>query len=402
MVYANNFIIFSLFNKENILFTLNMNFSSDPIHTLENLIAKNKSKSFSIYLIVIIAILTFLILLPIIKVDISSQSRGIIRGKAENVPVSTIVNGRISWIFLKNNAFVKKGDTLLKISKENLESDKRTQDTLLVSVLALLRDISNLLQNKTTHLQTSTAREDLFKFQSGKNGLQSKISQAKINYDRNKILYDKDIIAKADFEKLEYELRLTEQAMQSFISQQKATWENQKRDLEERLKNLNGTVFKINAESNNYVVTAPISGTIESFSGIQKGSFVSASQTIAIISSTDNLIVENNVSPNDIGLIKKNQKVKFQLDAFNYNQWGLLDGKVIDIDHNITIQGDQAFFKVRCSLNSKTLQLKSGDKTNVSKGMTLTTRYIITKRSLFDLLFDKIDDWLNPKLSNKI
>jgi HlyD family secretion protein len=190
--------------------------------------------------------------------------------------------------------------------------------------------------------------------------------------------------------------------MQSFISQQKATWENQKRDLEERLKNLNGTVFKINAESNNYVVTAPISGTIESFSGIQKGSFVSASQTIAIISSTDNLIVENNVSPNDIGLIKKNQKVKFQLDAFNYNQWGLLDGKVIDIDHNITIQGDQAFFKVRCSLNSKTLQLKSGDKTNVSKGMTLTTRYIITKRSLFDLLFDKIDDWLNPKLSNKI
>jgi hypothetical protein len=34
--------------------------------------------------------------------------------------------------------------------------------------------------------------------------------------------------------------------------------------------------------------------------------------------------------------------------------------------------------------------------------MTLTTRYIITRRSLFDLLFDKIDDWLNPKqISNK-
>lgn len=379
-----------------------MNFTSDPINTLENLITKNKIKSFSIYLIILLAVITVLGLLPVIKVDISSQSRGIIRSKTDNVPVSTMVNGRINWICLKNNAFVKKGDTLLKISKENLESDKRTQDTLSHSVSSLLKDISNLLQNQTNHLETSTAREDLSKFQSGKNELQSKIAQAQINYDRSKILYNKEIIAKADFEKPEYELRLARQALQSFISQQKATWENQKRDLEDRLKNLNGAVAKINVESNNYLVLAPISGTIENFSGIQKGSFINASQSIATISSADHLIVESNVSPNDIGLIKKNQKVKFQLDAFNYNQWGFLEGKVIDIDHNISMQGDQAFFKVRCSLNSKTLSLKSGYKTGVSKGMTLTTRYIITRRSLFELLFDKIDDWLNPKqIANK-
>lgn len=374
-----------------------MHFSSDPINTLENLISKNKTKSFSIYLIILLAVIILLGSLPIIKLDISSQSRGIIRSKTDNVPVATIVSGRVNWIALKNNVFVKKGDTLIKISKENLESDKRTQDVLSSSVSLLLSDINNLLHNQTKNLLTSTAREDLLKFQSGKNELQSKISQSQNNYDRNKILFDKDIIAKADFEKLEYELRLNKQALQSFVSQQKATWENQKRDLEERLKNLNGTVAKINVESNNYFVLAPISGTIENFSGIQKGSFISASQSIATISSPDQLIVENNISPNDIGLIKKNQKVKFQLDAFNYNQWGLLEGKVIDIDRNITIQGEQAFFKVRCTLDSKTLHLKSGYKTDVSKGMTLTTRYIITRRSLFDLLFDKIDNWLNPK-----
>lgn len=104
------------------------------------------------------------------------------------------------------------------------------------------------------------------------------------------------------------------------------------------------------------------------------------------------------VKPSDIGLIKKNQHVKFQIDAFNYNQWGLLTGKVIDIDHNITLQENQAFFKVRCSMDSKELKLKSGYKTTVSKGMTLTTQFLITRRSLFDLLFDKVDDWLNPKL----
>jgi multidrug resistance efflux pump len=379
-----------------------MNFSSDPINNLENLISKNKTKSLSIYFVIVIALVIFLGFLPIIKVDISSQSRGIIRSKTDNVPVTAIVSGRVKWVSLKNNVFVQKGDTLLKVAKENLESDKRTQDSLSGSVSALLNDLSNLLQNKTNHLLTSAAREDLFKFQSGKSELQSKISQAQINHDRNRILYDKDIIAKADFEKIEYELRFNKQALQSYISQQKLTWENQKRDLEERLKNLNGSVSKINIESNNYIILAPISGTIENFSGIQKGSFINASQSIATISSADHLIVENNVATSDIGLIKKNQKVKFQLDAFNYNQWGFLEGKVIDIDKNITIQGEQAFFKVRCALDSTTLKLKSGYQANVSKGMTLTTRYILTRRSLFDLLFDKIDDWLNPKqLSNK-
>jgi len=374
-----------------------MNFSSDPVNTLEKLIAKNKTKNFSIYLLILLILIVFLALLPVIKVDISSQSRGIIRSKTDNVPVMAIVSGRVKLTLLKNNVFVQKGDTLLKVSKENLESDKRTQDLLSGSVSALLNDVSNLLQNKTNHLLTSAAREDLFKFKSGKSELQSKISQAQINHDRNRILYDKDIIAKADFEKIEYELHFNKQALQSYISQQKLTWENQKRDLEERLKSLNGTVSKINIESNNYMILAPISGTIENFSGIQTGSFINASQSIATISSADHLIVENNVSTSDIGLIKKNQKVKFQLDAFNYNQWGFLEGKVIDIDKNITIQGEQAFFKVRCALDSTTLKLKSGYQANVSKGMTLTTRYIVTRRSLFDLVFDKIDDWLNPK-----
>lgn len=374
-----------------------MNFSSDPINTTENLIAKNKTKSISIYLIVVLALFIFLALLPIITVDISSQSRGIIRSKTDNVPLTSIVSGKIVSIKLKNNIPVTKGDTLIIIAKEGLETDKKTTDTLSNTIAEYLFDVSNILKGNTSNLKTSTAREDFYKFQSRKIELESKVSQAQINYNRNKILFDKGVIAKAEFEKHQYELRFASQALNSFVNQQKAAWETQKRDLEERVKNLKGTISKIKVEENNYFILAPTSGTIENFNGLQPGSFINASQPIATISPEDNLIVESSVSPDDIGLIKKNQNVKFQLDAFNYNQWGLLDGKVIDIDKNITIQENQAFFKVRCSLNSKTMQLKNGYKTQVSKGMTLTTRYIITRRSLFDLLFDKVDDWLNPK-----
>ena len=374
-----------------------MNFSSDPINTLENLIAKNKTKSLSIYLVIVFAVLVFIALLPVIKIDISSQSRGIIRSKTDNVPVTAIVSGRISWLALKNNAVVNKGDTLIKIVKDGLTTEKTTQSEVSSTLIALHQDVTAVLRGKTSNLKTAAAREDFYKFQSQKDELQSKVSQAQINYNRSKTLFDKGISATAEYEKQLYELRFANQALQSFVSQQKASWETQKRELEERLKNIQGSISKIKIEENNYVVVAPISGTIESFSGLQVGSFINASQPIATISATDRLIVESTISPNDIGLIKKNQAVKFQIDAFNYNQWGLLEGKVIDIDRNITIQGEQAFFKVRSIMNTTEMRLDSGYKTKVSKGMTLTTRYTIARRSLYDLLFDKMDDWLNPK-----
>ena len=373
-----------------------MNLSSDPINTLENLIAKNKTKSISIYLVVVIAIATFIGLLPIIKIDISSQSRGIIRSEIDNVPVTSAVSGKIVALKLKNNALVQKGDTLLIISKENLESEKQLNDTIYKTNETILQDLEMVLKGKF-NLQTSLIREEYYKYTTQKAELQSKVAQAQINYNRYKTLFEKGVIAKAEFEKYQFDLQFAKQALNSFVKQQMANWQNKKNELTLQLKNITGSNNKLNIEAQNYVVIAPITGTIENFNGVQAGSILNASQPIAQISPVDNLVVESTVSPNDIGLIKPNQKVKFQLDAFNYNQWGLLTGKVIDIDKNITLQENQAFYKVRCALDSKELKLKSGYKTQVSKGMTLTTRYIITRRSLFDLLFDKVDDWLNPK-----
>ncbi len=374
-----------------------MNFSQDPINTLENLIAKNKTKSISIYLVLILAILIFLALLPVIKIDISSQSRGIIRSTTDNVPVSSLVNGKVTFIKIKNNQVVQQGDTLVAITQENLNTEKANNQVTSATIQDQIHDLTQVTQGRATGLKTLAMQQEWQSYNNKKEELESKIAQAKIVYDRNKQLHDKGIIAKAEFEKYSFDYTYAQQALAGLEKNQRSLWQNSKRELQMQLQNLNGTLEKIKVEAQNYYITAPLSGTIENFSGIQAGSFLNAAQPIASISAIDQLIVESTVSPNDIGLIRKNQKVKFQLDAFNYNQWGLLEGKVIDIDRNITIQGDQAFFKVRCALNSTAMQLQSGYKTQITKGMTLTTRYIITRRSLYDLLFDKVDDWLNPK-----
>lgn len=128
------------------------------------------------------------------------------------------------------------------------------------------------------------------------------------------------------------------------------------------------------------------------------GNFVSPSQTIAYVSANDNLLVECYVSPTDIGYISINQDIKFQLDAFNYNQWGMATGVVQEISEDISTINNKPVFKVRCLLHNKYLSLNTGYKGYLKKGMTLTGRFYLTNRTLWQLLFDKINDWVNPKL----
>jgi HlyD family secretion protein len=91
--------------------------NSDPIYNLQNLITKNKTKSISIYLVLVLSTVAIIASLSIIEIDISSQSRGIVRPEKENVPLTIIANGRIDLINVKNNQLVNQGDTLLIISK---------------------------------------------------------------------------------------------------------------------------------------------------------------------------------------------------------------------------------------------------------------------------------------------
>ena len=222
----------------------------------------------------------------------------------------------------------------------------------------------------------------------------------KKDYDRALLLYNQGVIPRADYDKVFYNYQNLKTQISSIKEQQLAQWQAQKRDTERQLRSLGSEITRISQEQKNYIVTAPISGRLVNFSGIQKGNFIVQGQPVGEISPEENRVAECMVSPKDIGFIKKNQKVKFQIDAYNYNQWGLLEGKVLDIDQNITVnqQTGEAYFEVRCVMDKNYLQLKNGYKAQIGKGMTLTARFYLIDRTLWQLLFDRVDDWFNPNL----
>ena len=355
----------------------------------------------TIYLTILVMVIAILVTLPIVFIPISSSSRGVIRSVQENTQLTAVVSGRVIETKLeKNNQNIKKGETLLVVTAEQLDTQKSLQNSQSSDYNAQLQDLNRLTRGQYGGLQTGQYQRELSAMQEKIAQVQTQLSLAKKDYDRANLLYNQGVIPKSEYDKFYH----TYQGLQSQVSgireQQLAQWQAQKRDTERQIRSLGSEITRINQEQKNYIITAPISGRLVNYSGVQKGNFIVQGQPIGEISPEENQVAECMVSPKDIGFIKKNQKVKFQIDAYNYNQWGLLEGKVMDIDQNITVnqQTGEAYFKVRCVMDKNYLQLKNGYKGQIGKGMTLTARFYLLDRTLWQLLFDRVDDWFNPNL----
>ncbi|MDR1876126.1 MAG: HlyD family efflux transporter periplasmic adaptor subunit [Flavobacteriaceae bacterium] len=372
---------------------------SQVTYTLENLYYHNKVKKFTIYTVVIFVIALVIILLPFINIDISTQSRGIIRSQSENVPISNIVRGRVTYINLYNNQNIQKGDTLVTVETTTLDAETTMNADIQRDLSAILEDLNRVTSGRASSLQTSEIQREYQTYIQRYQGALASREQAQKTYNRNKLLYNQGVISASEMEQYEHDLRIAKTSLQTLEQQQYASWQTHKREIIQQIKNYSGVINQIEAGKKNYYIIAPISGSITNFTGIQKGTFLYEGTIVAEISVQDSLRIETFVSPNDIGLIKEGQSVKFQIDTYNYNQWGMLTGEVSNIDQDISIeQNGSAYFKVWCKLDKNYLQLKNGYKGQIKKGMTLTTRFYINRRSLWELLYDKVDNWLNPKI----
>ncbi len=349
-------------------------------------------------MVMVIFISTF-----IIKTPISSSSRGVIRSQTENTQITSVVGGRVIENNLqKNNQEIRQGDILLVVTAEQLDTQKNFQQNQSSDYLAQLQDLNKLTRGQYGGLQTGQYQRELSAMQEKISQVQTQLSLAKKDFDRANLLYNQGVIAKAEYDKFYYDYQGFQNQVSSIREQQLAQWQAQKRDVERQIRSLGAEVQRINQEQKNYIITAPISGRLVNFSGVQKGNFIIQGQNIGEISPEESLVAECLVSPKDIGFIKQGQKVKFQFDTYNYNQWGLLEGKVKEIDQNITVnqQTGDAYFRVLCTMDKNYLQLKNGYKGKIGKGMTLTARFHLTDRTLWQLLFDRVDDWFNPNLKN--
>ncbi len=257
------------------------------------------------------------------------------------VKISSEVSGEIISLNVKEGRVVKKGDLLVKINPDLYTSSYN-------------RSVSNLAGTKAGLSQADAT-----------------FNEAKTSYERNKILFQKGIISKSDWDKTV------------------ATFEGAKAAKQSAYFNVKSATATVNEAKDNLgrtTIYAPADGTI-SVLNVELGERVLGTQQMAgteilRVANLNNMEVEVDVNENDIVKIKEGDLANVEVDAYLKKQF---KGVVTSISNSAssTLTADQVTnFKVKVRILKESYQdLLEGKPATYSPfrpGMTATVD-IITK-----------------------
>jgi len=260
------------------------------------------------------------------------------------VKISSEVSGEVIALNVKEGQQVKKGDLLVKINPDLYES-------------GVNRTVASLSTTKA-----------------GLNQADAQVKEAKANYDRNKKLFDKGVISKAEWDRIVSSYEVATAAKQSAYYQMKSASAN---------------VTEANDNLKRTSIFAPADGTISKLD-VELGERVMGTQGMAStelmrIANLNNMEVEVDVNENDIVKVNIGDSAKVEVDAYLKRKF---EGIVTSISNSATsaTTADQVTnFKVKVRLSKESYQdLLAGKPANFSPfrpGMTATVD-IITKRSV--------------------
>ncbi|WP_373397045.1 HlyD family efflux transporter periplasmic adaptor subunit [Algoriphagus halophilus] len=304
------------------------------------------------------------------------------------------------------NKKVKKGDVLAIIRGDKIDLQMNRFEERISEVNAFIEDLNFLLDLGTASnlvnvkLNTSIYQTSYLKFKTQIQNQDLVLKKRKRDFERAKILYENKSIAFVDYDEIEVQYRQAESQLELIQKNQFNEWEQELRRYSDEKNQLKNQFEIAKEELDQYEIVAGVSGALLNVSNLSIGDFVYPNQKLAEISPDSTLMAVTFISPTDIGFIKKGQEVIFQVDAYNYNEWGVLKGSVNSISDDLTLLNEsRAAYMVTCTLDSDFLKLPSGQQAKIKKGMTFNSRYVVANRSLFQLLYDQVDDWLNPMVN---
>jgi HlyD family secretion protein len=258
------------------------------------------------------------------------------------VKISSEVSGEIIELPIKEGQQVKKGDLLVKINPDIYVSGvNRTAATL-----------------STTKAGLSQA--------------DAQVKEAKANYDRNKTLFDKGVISKAEWDRIV-------SAYEVAVASKQSAYYN--------VASANATLTEARDNLRRTTIYAPADGTISLLS-VELGERVLGTQQMAgteilRVANLNNMEVEVDVNENDIVKINIGDEANIEVDAYLKKEF---KGVVTSISNSAStaLTADQVTnFKVKVRILKESYQdLLEGKPDNFSPfrpGMTATVD-IITKR----------------------
>jgi multidrug resistance efflux pump len=142
-----------------------------------------------------------------------------------------------------------------------------------------------------------------------------------------------------------------------------------------------------------YKIIAPKTGKIHLNTPITKGMVLQAGNMLGSINNNEEgLIVDVSISSSDRPMIKLGDEVSLAVAGLNQAEYGTVNGKVISIDQDATVNGEKGniYFNVKVKPEKTFLKDKKGEKVNLTLGMLTETRVKYEKITYMKYFLEQI------------
>lgn len=360
------------------------------------------------YLSLILIVLIGVAMLPFCYVNVITRTEGIIRPFQERTVVRSLMSATIQSVQCKDGSIVKRGDTLIVFQQLNYAGQQKYITQKIENCNELIHDLSLLTQSGLwqdssiiDRLQTSVYRSQYLHFYDQlqeKNILSKKLQKDIHLYDP--LVRDK-VIAPNEFADIRFQLLQASAVFQSQISRQISQWETELIEQQKQLVEFQTEKRNLLVNAQSYIIKAPITGTVLMQEPLYAGGSVLPSGELLSISPEQDLIVECWMAPADMVTIYHGQIITYSIPEIRNQMSTRLEGTVISIAEDYTLVNNKPMFRVRCSLDQKKVKLQNGFSYSLGRGLLLETRFILARKSYWELMYQQLYDWFNPSTLTK-
>lgn len=164
--------------------------------------------------------------------------------------------------------------------------------------------------------------------------------------------------------------------------------EERVRSLEERSQNLDFAL-------RDYVITAPIDGTVNVTTDINVGDLLqTGTELLTILPENDSeFMVKLALSNRDVANIKVGDTIKYNFIALPSKDYGTLQGTVRSISGDTVIhqQDGYSYYAVEADIQSRPLKSKKGEEAYIKTGMTAEAQIITSSETVLQYILKKLD-----------
>ena len=372
-------------------------------------------------------------------IDDSVQVQGKLEPKGTTIEVKVPLGGVIKRIIVEEGDIVKNEELLLELdttaAKSKLKAlniiKSQIEADILVSKIQLGEDIAT---NQLTDNQKLKLKSLQNEYESRINASKNAVEQAAYRKDSNieqlktlkevlkireQVLKDlKNLTEIGGLSKIKYlkekqeilELRgrlidkqkqikssnsllkESENKLSNTIAATKIDSANKIEENEKQLAQIKNQINEQNLTLSYQEIKSPLNGIVFDLQPAAPGYVVNTNIPILKIVPIDDLVARVFVSNRDIAFLKKEQPVKIRIDAYPYNEFGEIDGKIESIGSDV-LEPDSNYnfyrFPITIKLKEPFIMHKNKE-LNLKTGMSLTANIVLRKRPVLSLFTERI------------